>query len=59
MRTDRNERIALYQEAQAIFHRDVPWVPLAHAQRILVINRSCPEPQTFTSRVKISPQRIT
>lgn len=33
------ERIELYQQAQAIFHRDVPWVPLAHAQRLLVINK--------------------
>ena len=39
-RTDRTERIALYQEAQAIFHRDAPWVPLVHTQRILVVNRS-------------------
>ncbi len=37
--TDRNERIELYKEAQAIFHRDVPWVPLAHAQRLLAINK--------------------
>ncbi|MCY4401762.1 MAG: ABC transporter substrate-binding protein [Candidatus Poribacteria bacterium] len=40
MSTDRDERIELYQQAQAIFHRDVPWVPLAHAQRLLVINSS-------------------
>ena len=38
--TDRDIRIRLYRQAQAIFHRDVPWVPLAHAQRILVIDRS-------------------
>ena len=37
--TDRDIRIRLYQQAQAIFHKDVPWVPLAHAQRILVIDR--------------------
>ena len=37
--TDRDERIALYRQAQAIFHRDAPWVPLAHAQRLLVIDR--------------------
>lgn len=36
--TSHDERIQLYQEAQAIFHRDVPWVPLAHAQRLLVVN---------------------
>lgn len=40
MSNDRDERIELYQQAQAIFHRDVPWVPLAHAQRLLVIDRS-------------------
>ena len=39
MSSNRNERIELYQQAQAIFHRDVPWVPLAHAQRLLVVNR--------------------
>ena len=37
--TDRNERIELYQQAQAIFHRDAPWVPLAHGQRLLVVDR--------------------
>ena len=37
---DQSERIALYQEAQAIFHRDAPWVPLVHTQRILVTNSS-------------------
>ena len=37
--TNREERVALYQQAQAIFHRDVPWVPIAHAQQILVINK--------------------
>ena len=37
--TDHEERVRLYQNAQAIFHEDVPWVPLAHAQQILVINK--------------------
>lgn len=37
--TDREERIALYKEAQHLFHKDVPWVPLAHAKQILVINK--------------------
>ena len=36
--TSRSERIELYKKAQAIFHKDVPWVPLVHAQRLLVIN---------------------
>ena len=39
MSANQDERITFYQEAQAIFHRDVPWVPLAHAQRLLVIDR--------------------
>ncbi len=38
--TDQAERIALYREAQVIFHRDAPWVPLVHTQRILVVDRS-------------------
>lgn len=46
--TDRDVRIRLYQQAQAIFHRDAPWVPLAHAQRILVINRD-------VKNLKLSP----
>ena len=37
--TDQNERIELYRHAQAIFHRDAPWVPLAHGQRLLVVDR--------------------
>ena len=37
--TDREKRVSLYQEAQQIFHKDVPWVPLAHAKQILVINK--------------------
>ena len=37
--TNQEERVSLYQEAQHIFHKDVPWVPLAHAQQILVINK--------------------
>ena len=37
--TDRNKRTELYRQAQAIFHRDAPWVPLAHAQRLLVVDR--------------------
>lgn len=35
----KEQRVSLYQEAQQLFHQDIPWVPLAHAQRILVINR--------------------
>ena len=46
--TDRDVRIELYQQAQALVHRDAPWVPLAHAQRILVINRD-------VKNLKLSP----
>ena len=48
MRTDQEVRIQLYQQAQAIFHTDAPWVPLAHAQRILVIHRD-------VKNLKLSP----
>ena len=37
--TDMEQRISLYQKAQRIFHNDAPWVPLAHAQRVLVVNK--------------------
>lgn len=37
--TDREERIALYKEAQHLFHNDAPWVPLAHAKQVLVVNK--------------------
>ncbi|MCG9128143.1 ABC transporter substrate-binding protein [Candidatus Poribacteria bacterium] len=44
----RAERIELYKKAQAIFHRDVPWVPLVHGQRLLVANHN-------VRNVKLSP----
>ena len=37
--SDKEKRISLYKQAQQIFHKDVPWVPLAHATQILVINK--------------------
>ena len=37
--SDKDKRIALYKQAQQIFHKDVPWVPLAHAKQILVVNK--------------------
>ena len=37
--SDKEERITLYKKAQNVFHRDIPWVPLAHAQQVLVINK--------------------
>lgn len=46
--TSRSERIQLYKKAQAIFHRDVPWVPLVHSQRLLVIDHK-------VRNVKLSP----
>ena len=36
---DQAKRIELYKKAQALFHRDVPWVPLAHSKQILIINK--------------------
>lgn len=48
MSSDQDERIQLYQQAQAIVHKDAPWVPLAHAQRLLVISRS-------VKNLKLSP----
>ncbi len=37
--TDKSKRTSLYKEAQQIFHKDVPWVPMAHAKQILVVNK--------------------
>ena len=37
--SDKDERTSLYKKAQNVFHRDIPWVPLAHAQQVLVINK--------------------
>ena len=37
--TDQAERVLLYNKAQRIFHRDIPWVPLAHAKQIVIINK--------------------
>lgn len=37
--TDKTMRTSLYKEAQQIFHKDVPWVPMAHAKQILVVNK--------------------
>ena len=36
---DRTERTELYRQAQAIFRRDAPWAPLAHARRLLVVDK--------------------
>ena len=37
--TNQTSRIELYKKAQNLFHRDIPWVPLAHAKQILIINK--------------------
>jgi ABC-type transport system substrate-binding protein len=37
--TDQTQRVELYKRAQAIFHRDVPWVALAHAKQIVITNK--------------------
>ncbi|WP_104750978.1 ABC transporter substrate-binding protein [Helicobacter salomonis] len=33
--TDEKERTKLYEQAQEIFHKDVPWVPLAYPDEVL------------------------
>ncbi len=37
--SDKDKRIALYKQAQQLFHKDIPWVPMAHAKQILVVNK--------------------
>ena len=37
--TNQAARIELYKRAQALFHRDVPWVALAHAKQSVIINK--------------------
>jgi ABC-type transport system substrate-binding protein len=37
--TNQAARVELYKKAQAIFHRDLPWVPLAHAKKVVIINK--------------------
>lgn len=34
--SDHTKRIALYHRAQKIVHEDAPWVPIAHAQNVVV-----------------------
>ena len=36
---DMEKRIELYKKAQAIFRQDAPWVPLAHAKQMVIINK--------------------
>ncbi len=35
---DQKKRAELYKKAQVIIHRDAPWVPLAHAYNLAIIN---------------------
>ncbi len=35
--TDQNQRAALYRQAQEIFHRDAPWVPVAHSVQVMIV----------------------
>jgi ABC-type transport system substrate-binding protein len=37
--TNQAKRVELYKKAQRIFHRDIPWVPLAHAKQMVIINK--------------------
>jgi dipeptide transport system substrate-binding protein len=36
---DRGERERLYRQAQAVFRREVPWVPLAHSVVFMATRR--------------------
>ncbi|MEO6463174.1 MAG: ABC transporter substrate-binding protein, partial [Candidatus Eisenbacteria bacterium] len=46
---DMAKRTALYEQAQALIHRDAPWVPLAHMTQLVA----------FTSRVHGYPMHPT
>ncbi|RME02570.1 MAG: ABC transporter substrate-binding protein [Planctomycetota bacterium] len=37
--SDRKKRASLYRRAQEIFHREVPWVPLAHSVVVVPMNK--------------------
>ena len=41
-RTETNTtiRAQLYRQAQALFQKDVPWVPLAHAKQIVIARKN-------------------
>ena len=36
---DQNQRAALYRRALAIFHREAPWIPLAHPREFAAVRR--------------------
>jgi dipeptide transport system substrate-binding protein len=36
---NRRERIALYREAQTLFNREIPWLPIAHAKVFVPIRK--------------------
>jgi peptide/nickel transport system substrate-binding protein len=36
---DQAKRAALYEQAQALIHRDAPWVPLAHMTQLVAFDR--------------------
>jgi peptide/nickel transport system substrate-binding protein len=38
--TDAARRAALYEEAQALIHRDAPWVPIAHMTQLVGFRRN-------------------
>ena len=38
--TDTTIRAQLYRQAQALFQKDVPWVPLAHAKQIVIARKN-------------------
>ena len=38
--TDTTIRAQLYRQAQVLFQKDVPWVPLAHAKQIVIARKN-------------------
>ncbi len=37
--TDKAKRADLYRQAQQIFHRETPWVPLAHSVQVILMSK--------------------
>lgn len=38
--TDKDERAKLYMKAQEIFHKDIPWVPIAHSIVVVPVRKN-------------------
>ncbi len=50
---NQQERILLYRDAQELFHKDIPWIPLSHRKEIFIVNKRVQgfqiEPNLFNS----------